>query len=189
MENITSKADNITTYTSTLITNAITYLLTAETIFGERTKEYTFAGIEFNETGPRIWFPRPKFVVIQLTPDTAVDFKRGVFQLSHEVVHLISPFGQPTTNNLEEGLATYFSKIITDRHTGDINYAINSISSSKYKHPFDLVTRLLGLNATAVIELRKVQPVIGQIVAEDFVKANLIVPDDLIKELVKPMIY
>src|SRR5882757_1950178 len=100
-----------TGYTGTLITLALQYLTEAESLFGQRTTDYIYGGVEFNHIGPPcIWFPSNKFVVVQLTQSTALDLRQGIFQLSHEIVHVISPNGQPTTTNLEEGLATWFSK-------------------------------------------------------------------------------
>jgi hypothetical protein len=177
-------------YTYTLTTYALKYLLEAECMFGPRTSDYTYAGIEFIETGPpKIWYPNFKFVVIQLSKTTAYDFKQGIFQLGHEVIHILSPNGQPTTTYLEEGLATFFSKLVTDRDTGDTSYAIDSITPTKYKNSYEFVKNLLQINSNSIIELRKVQPVIGQIIKDDFTKANLLIPDNLIEKLIRPMDY
>lgn len=175
-------------FSFTLTTYALEFLKEAETLYGDRTKDFVYGGIEFNETGPRIWFPYNRYTVIQLTPDTANDLSKGIFQLSHEVVHLLSPLGKNETNVLEEGLATYFSKITTDKHfPGD--YAINGITPTNYLAPFEFVRELLAFNPNSIKELRKIQPLIGLISKEDFKKANIAVKEALIDNLVKPMVY
>ncbi|MFD2247288.1 hypothetical protein [Pontibacter ruber] len=177
-------------YTYTLTTYATKYLAEAESLYGPRMTNYIYAGIELvAEGGPRTWYPQNKYVVIQLTHSTASNLRQGIFQLSHEVIHLLSPNGMSTTNNLEEGLATLFSKKVTDRDTGDEDYAEISIAPTKYYYPYTLVSQLLDINPDAVIELRKVQPMISSITKGDFLKANLEIPEELIEELVKPMEY
>jgi len=128
-------------------------------------------------------------IVIQVSQSTANDTRQAIFQIAHEVVHVLSPNGQPTTNNLEEGLATYFSKILTDRDTGDNLYATNSIQPTKYFKTFELVNKLLTSDPDAIKKLRKFQPVIGSISKQNFVDAGINLGDDLIDELIKPMEY
>jgi hypothetical protein len=177
-------------YSSTLTTYALKYLLEAEGIYGQRTNDFIYGGVELNELGPpKIWYPYGKFVVIQVSYPSVFFLPQAIFQISHEVIHVLSPNGKETTNNLEEGLATYFSKIITDRDSGDPNYAINSINPTKYLVPYTLVSDLFIAQPNAIAELRKVQPVIDRITQEDFKKANINIAEELICELLKPMDY
>jgi hypothetical protein len=179
-----------TGFTWTLTTYAIKYLIEAESLYGTRTKDYEYVGVELNEAGPpKVWYPWNKFIVIQVSRSTANDKRHAIFQLAHEVVHVLSPNGQPTTNNLEEGLATYFSKIVTDRDTGDNLYATNSIQPTKYLKPFELVEKLLIIDPDAIKKLRMHQPVIGNITKQNFLDAGLNLEDDIIDELIKPMEY
>ena len=177
-------------YSFTLTTYALKYLLEAESIFGPRTKDYTYAGIELNPVGPPlIWYPFDKFVVIQVSESTALDAKQAIFQIAHEIIHVLSPNGQAKTSNLEEGLATYFSKIVTDRDTDDFDYAINAIKLTKYFYPYELITKLLDIKPDAIFELRKIQPMLGKISKEDFKNASINVDENLIDELLKIMDY
>lgn len=177
-------------FSFTLTTYALKYLLEAEKTYGKRSSRYEYAGVELTElSNPQIWFPLNKFVVIQLTPKVLTDQKRAIFQISHEVIHVLSTNGKASTNNLEEGLATYNSKFITDRDTGDVNYALDSINDSNYREPYLHVKELLRLQPDALIELRKIQPTIGEITHEDFVQAQIEVPQPLIDILVAPMEY
>lgn len=174
----------------TLTTLALTYLIEAEKLYGKKTQQYEYGGIELtNDDNPRIWFPFPKFVVIKVTKDCLHDIRTAIFQISHEVIHILSPTGQPVTNVLEEGLATYFSKKVTDRDTGDNNFAMTSISSTPYFRPYQLVNQLLEQNPNAITELRKIQPTLGNLTENDFKAANINFDKNLIAELVSPMKY
>lgn len=79
--------------------------------------------------------------------------------------------------------------MVTDRDTAYSDYATNYIISTKYFYPYQLVDKLLSNQPNAIRELRKVQPVIGKITKQDFVKAGLEVDESLIDELVKPIDY
>ena len=179
-----------TGFTWTLTTYSLKYLLEAESLYGTRTKDYEYVGLELNETGPpRIWYPWINFIVIQVSQMTTNDTREAIFQIAHEVVHVLSPTGQLTTNNLEEGLATYFSKIVTDRDSGDSSYAINAIQTTKYFKPYKLVDKLIIFDPDAIKKLRKIQPVIGQISKQTFIDAGIALADNIIDELIKPMEY
>ena len=77
---------------------------------------------------------------IQLTKSASKNEKEALFQLSHEVIHLLSPAGTDGSSVFEEGLATYFS--IANMQV--LNYDINEnyISEKKYKQAYKLVDNL-----------------------------------------------
>ncbi|MBK8548078.1 MAG: hypothetical protein IPL63_12110 [Saprospiraceae bacterium] len=165
-------------------------MLEAENLYGSRTKDYEYVGLELNETGPpKVWYPWGKYIVIQVSQTTANDTRQAIFQIAHEVVHVLSPNGQPITNNLEEGLATYFSKIVTDRDSGDNSYSLNSIQTTNYLKPYELVYKLITYDPDAIKKLRMIQPVLGQISKQTFIDAGITLADDIIDELIKPMEY
>lgn len=179
-----------TGYTWTLTTYALKYLLEAESLYGARTNDYEYVGLELNEKGPpSVWYPWTKYIAIQVSQVCANDTKEAIFQIAHEVVHVLSPNGQKATNNLEEGLATYFSKLVTDRDSGDNSFAINSILTTKYFKPYQLVDKLMTFDPDAIKRLRNIQPVISQITRQTFIDAGITLADDIIDELVKPMEY
>jgi hypothetical protein len=179
-----------TGHTWTLTTYALKYLFEAETLYGTRTNHFEYMGLELNAAGPpKVWYPLNKYIIIQVSQSTANDTTQAIFQIAHEVVHVLSPNGQPTTNNLEEGLATYFSKIVTDRDTGDNSYATNCIQNTKYLKPFELIVKLLTADSDAIKKLRKFQPVIGSVTKQDFLDAGINIEDNIIDELIKPMEY
>ena len=185
---IADRTDN--GYSWTLTTYALKYLLEAEQLYGGRTNDFIYGGLELNESGPsHVWYPYSKYVVIQVCKSTTTNLKQAIFQIAYEVIHVLSPNGQPTTNNLEEGLATYFSKLVTDRDSGDNSYANTSIRTSKYLKPFEMVEKLLKIDPDGIKKLRKFQPIIGYVSKKNFVDAGISVSDELIDELLKPMDY
>jgi hypothetical protein len=57
---------------------------------------------------PHTWFPdNSNRVAIRLTLGAMDDHDRTLWQLAHEVVHILDPAG--AGNNLKEGLATHFA--------------------------------------------------------------------------------
>ena len=87
----------------------------AEARYGPRDRNWTLLGVEFtSRPAPQVWYPTfdgiGDSVIVQLTRSAATDETRALFQLSHEVVHLLSPAGPGAKASvLEEGLATYTS--------------------------------------------------------------------------------
>jgi hypothetical protein len=166
------------------------FLEEAQKKFGTKLEEYIFEGIEYHDKGPTIWYPKkPKTIKIHLTKSTLSSQIQGVFQLSHEVVHLLSPNGKSVTNNLEEGLAVYFSIEITNRESGNLDYAMNSILQSNYLESYRLVDKLLQTNPDSIKILREVQPVLALLTKDDFIKSGLNLESGFIDDLVKEMKY
>jgi hypothetical protein len=176
-------------YNYTLTTKALALWDEAQILYGQKTGDFVYGGIEFLESdGPRTYFLFNKYVVICLDKNTATDLTEGYFELSHEVIHLLSPVNGLPASNLEEGLATYFSKFITDRDSFNPTYASAIIARSKYFRTFELVSQLLVFRPDAILELRKIQPVISRIAYADFVAAGIHFPKTLIDELVLPFV-
>jgi hypothetical protein len=87
-------------------------LAEAERRFGPRDKSWTILGVDFGGSSPNIWYPSSgdKMVVVKLSDNASLDPNRALFQLSHEVIHLLSPSGGKMAPALEEGPATHFSE-------------------------------------------------------------------------------
>ncbi len=87
----------------------------AEQRYGKRDLNWTLLGVDFaNIPRPQIFYAGAysgrQDVVIQLTAAAARDEKQALFQLGHEVMHVLSPIGPTVTASvLEEGIATYNS--------------------------------------------------------------------------------
>jgi hypothetical protein len=168
------------------------YLAEAEQLFGPKT-DYGYVGLEYHKFAPRTLLYSKNtetgrnFFQVQLFHKAADDRKDGIFQLSHEVVHLISPVEQIEgyeVNYLEEGMATYFSKLITERETKDYDFCALAFGKSpQYLKAYMLYMSLVEADKDAVKKLREITPVIAQIRPDDFSKAGLKVDKELVDAL------
>ncbi len=143
-------------FTWTLASRLGQLLTMAEEEYGERNKDWTILGTEFNnDKQPRNWHPtysndseKNKNIIIQLTPEAAQSKKEAVFQLSHEIFHALMPTGgKQKATFFEEGLATYFS-IQATRKAG-IDIETDYIGSGKYRRAYGLVLALYGVHPNA----------------------------------------
>ncbi len=132
-------------FTWTVVSRLSDILNNAEQRYGKRDQSWTLLGVEFsNLNQPEIWYPfisqKRKHLIIQLTKSASKNEKKALFQLSHEVIHLLSPAGKEGSSVFEEGLATYFS--ITNMKT--LNYDIDEsyINEKKYKQAYKLIDNL-----------------------------------------------
>src|SRR3954452_20352865 len=85
-------------------------------ITGEgRFRTSKFLGIEICGLHPQIWYPRSsegaRFVSVMLSDAARMNPQQAVFQLAHEVIHLLAPVGRRGSGLvIEEGLATANSR-------------------------------------------------------------------------------
>ena len=111
--------------------------------YGSRDTGWTLLGVEFTvRDTPQVWYPTfdgiGDTIIIQLSRSAATNETQALFQLAHEVVHLLSPAGPGTRASvLEEGLATvasldYLAAI--DRAVGP-----DYIDSPRYERAYRLV--------------------------------------------------
>ncbi|WPU63552.1 hypothetical protein [Peredibacter starrii] len=144
-------------FTWTLASRLGDMLTYAEEMFGPRNKDFTILGIEYCESGPRIWYPKSKKnIVIQLSDSAKTSEVLALYQLAHESIHLLSPSGSMTANVLEEGLAVYFSWWYVEKALGLEGKSITN--SESYKLAGLLVERLLRLNPDFFLEARGICP-------------------------------
>lgn len=170
------------------------YLSEAEDIFGQKT-DYEYLGISYHNFQPRVVLDSKDFLTgqsfykMELCGMAINDRTDGILQLSHEVIHLLSPVEQDEgseVNYLEEGMATYFSKLITERDTGNSEFCTAALANRpNYLRAYELYESLIAIDEEAVKKLRKITPVIGNIQPEDFVAAGLEVDSNLIDALLE----
>jgi hypothetical protein len=104
-------------YNYTLTTLLGVFLREAERRYGLRDKNWTPLGIEFSGDVPTTWFPgNCGNVSIILTDSARKDPPQAIFQLAHEVVHLLAPIGKGGAIIFEEGLATLFAHEMAPRY-------------------------------------------------------------------------
>jgi hypothetical protein len=167
----------------TLTTRLGEMLRMAEDEFGERDKSYTILGIEFQESGPQIWYPgNCGNIAIQLSTSAIGNGPRACYQLAHECVHLLSPQGGRSANTLEEGLATVFSG----------RYVRNSFGVQFkpdlqcYAEAAELAQELLSHNPDAIKILRADEPVISKITRGQIMSSFPSLGEDLATRLCAP---
>lgn len=123
---VAQRTDGGWTYTLTSILGSL--LAEAENRYGERDRAYTILGVEFGGEIPNTWYPGDrKQVSVKLSLEARDRPHQAVFQLAHEVIHLLSPTGKTGTNVFEEGLATLFADEMAPKwgsswYTGDETY-------------------------------------------------------------------
>lgn len=97
------------------------YLQKAEQTFGPRNKDWKIGGVLLRPNMPPELFgvlpARSLIINVSIAPEQ--HFERFVFQLSHEVVHMLSPTTVPHASLFEEGLAVWFSLRCVSKQYGD----------------------------------------------------------------------
>lgn len=136
--------DNKTGFTWTVVSRVGDMIKKAESLFGDRDKSYTLLGVEVGANDyPQIWYPGGhSHVIIQISHAAASNMNLACFQLSHEVIHLLSPSGAAAASNLEEGVAVYFSDYYMKRVMNDNTDYLRG-ADGKYKKAFEVVRQVL----------------------------------------------
>ena len=82
--------------------------------FGPATEAWELKGVVFRDEdkSPCIFYPDdfPGKVMINLTANAVCDIDYARFQLAHEMVHCISPFGTASAKVFEEGMAAWYQQ-------------------------------------------------------------------------------
>jgi hypothetical protein len=171
-------------FTNTLTTLLGRFLLELETTCGQRDREYTLLGVEFCEGGPFIWYPfNCGYVSIMLSDGAQQNLSCALFEMAHEVVHVLSPSGTATAPVVEEGLATHYSHMISER------FALNQRSRiASYLKAEQALRALLNADDKALWKLRQSRPKFHKWDA-DFVREVIpSVSRDLASELCAPFV-
>lgn len=165
-------------YTWTLASRLGDMLHHSEKMFGERDKSFTILGIEFMQSGPRIWYPKNnKSIVIQLTPEALNSEAIALYQLAHESVHLLSPSGSANANVLEEGVAVWFSWWYL-KLTLNVDGEEFTKSAKNYYAAGLLVEKAMNHNPEFFKQARMLQPEIWKITKEEIKSLCSILSDD-----------
>lgn len=172
-------------------TNCKQYLDFAQTLFGKKTDDWGFIGVEFNDMGPHLrYYPDRKQVAISLRDTSINNNLEFHIQLSHEVCHLLYPTAnietgfheKPTV--LNEGVSTYFSVFVTKDIAGDIDVCkLLKESNPKYYMAMAEVIKLMNIDSQAIKKVRQIQPYLNKLTKESFTKAGLEIPEELLKNL------
>ncbi len=188
--------EDLTTLTNKLTAVSERLLSLAEDLYGPRaTTEWTFVGVEINDRPPSlVYYPEKGWVTISLSTKVIDNADQCLFQLAHEVGHLLYPIADPRTSilpptiTLNEGVSTHFSLIALQMYSGEDAcqnaYENLRLHSQNYFAALNLVNRLIQLNPNAVQKLRAVQPMLNDAVEEDFNAADLNVAPELLAALI-----
>lgn len=147
-------------------------LTQAEEVLGERDKNWTILGADVGtEPFPHIFYPSTgtKQVCILLANDVATPIQ-AIYQLAHEVIHLLNPKGGRSASVLEEGVATWFSRTESQR----VNPSYSAVVQvESYQQALELAEPLMlnpdplrkwrsrtgrGLSDVSAQELRELYP-------------------------------
>ena len=137
----------------------------AEEQFGERDLSWSLIPPVFGCENPRIFYPDHvslKLVMIKLGRGAREKWTKVLFQLAHEVIHLLNPNrpdpGEcPVATYLEEGVACAFSSYV-QRMCGitGIDFVRDDLPAYVYAHR--LVKRLPKGNIAAAKRIRREMP-------------------------------
>jgi hypothetical protein len=136
--------------------------LAAEAFFGPGTREYNFVGIQFVENGPYCQFYRQKRdISISLQTDCMTNPSRAKFQLAHETVHVLAPFGHAQANVLEEGLACWFQLqwIRKNSHQFEEPEKWLNLHDERYIAAYRLVEKWIAPDLDSLKRMRVTQPI------------------------------
>ncbi len=138
----------------TLTTLLSTLLNDAEQMFGPRDMSYTPVGIEFYGNRPQVWYPGTnKHISIILTDSAREDPAQAIFQLAHEVMHLLSPTGGANAPVIEEGLSALFQQRANEVYDLDLH-----LVAVPYVKATELANMLLKGEPSIIKRLRKIEP-------------------------------
>ena len=84
-----------------------------ESFFGPRDPRFIINVVRISDGNPHIFFPNsPRDTInVVLSKNALHDPGIALWQLAHESVHLLDPNMNPPSNNLEEGLATWYQGV------------------------------------------------------------------------------
>ncbi len=154
----------------------------AESLFGNSIQDWNFSGIEINERSPSLmYYPETGKVTISLSEKIINDDIQLIFQLSHEVCHLLHPslefpsLYKNSTLVINEGLSTYYSVIKMQEYFQNSEFVLQNLRtySTNYYKAYVLVKNLLDFDIQAIRKIRELRPRIDKLVIDDFEIANL----------------
>ena len=162
---VAQRRSNRSGYTWTLASRLGDMLDMAEYLFGPRDCSYTLLGIEFESTGPRIWYPgNHRHIIIQLGPCAATNMSWACYQMAQETVHLLAPSVGRNAKNFEEGVSCYFAAYYMKEKFNEPYWRPNH---PNYERALALVKPRLDEDIDCVRRIRKNQPSFWDMTKED----------------------
>jgi hypothetical protein len=155
-------------YTYTLTQKLGEYLREAERRYGQRNMEWTILGIEFCGDVPHVWFPyNERLISIILTDAAAMNTEQALFQISHEVIHLLEPSHVSPATVFEEGLATLFAHEMSAKD----QLGLISAEQQSYLAAESALKELLAIHGDAVRSVRRSEKTFFNLSEEGILRA------------------
>lgn len=141
----------------------------AEELFGQRDGGWMICPPDFDldDDQPHIYYPKPfakKLVQIKLVPEANDKWPIALYQMAHEVIHLLNPKEKDletgfrdSANVLEEGVACAFSFYVLRRCNIKVELYKNE-SKLSYRQAHKLVARLQSGDIAAAKRIRREIP-------------------------------
>lgn len=140
----------------------------AEGLFGQRDGCWMICPPDFDldDNQPHIYYPKPfaKIVQIKLVPKANDKWPIALYQMAHEVIHLLNPKEndletgfRDSANVLEEGVACAFSFYVLYKYGIDVK-PFKIASKKSYRCAHKLVARLPKGNISAAKRIRREMP-------------------------------
>lgn len=167
----------------------------AQNLFGRMLDDWTFYGIEINNMPPcLVYYPDTGHITVSLSKKVISDEKQLLFQLSHEICHLLHPSREresPILYNtlvINEGISTYFSVFKIGQYFDCEEDLINNLKYyyKDYYFAYTCVKDLLQIDPDAIKILRKKVPRVDKLTESDFDILPHTVPKELIENLLLP---
>ena len=181
-------------FTEGLSTQANTLFEIAQKIFGPKCDQWKFEGVFIGDNGPSTMyhFPSKGDISISLSDKILNDDIQSLFQLSHEVCHLLHPSRDCKTDELydtivfNEGIATYFQVLITS-NIQDPSDLVDNLKSHnvRYFNAYKLLEQLMEIDSEMVIKIRDIQPRIDLVTEIDFQRIGSNIPKELVLSLLE----
>ncbi len=147
-----------------LTTRLCQMLSMAESLCGPQTTGYALTGWQLTtESNPDITFypisNSRTNVIVQLTTNCFAFPLRAEFQMSHEVIHALSPRVRGTATVFEEGVAVFFS-VEYCRSRGS-PHPETMIGDARYISAYQLVDKMLQSQTNAISNLHELRQQYG----------------------------
>lgn len=158
----------------------------AEQRYGPRDRSWTPIGIEFHGDRPMVWYPSPhdgrQQISIILSNNARLNIASALYELAHEVIHVLAPTGARNAPVIEEGLATKFALEVS-RHNPP---AAVLPPNSPYAPALEAVELLLAHDADAIRQIRLREPSFRSLTAEIILAAFPNFDGDVARQLCSP---
>lgn len=153
-------------------------IIEAENRYGSSDDTYQFMGVVADPDGPRIRFgiPNDKMIYIAISSASLAYENQAMYQIAHEVIHLLAPNRNPPTTLFEEGLAVWFSIFVPNFPSKEyqslaLSHLRTNPSAANYRLALDLFNEVQGVEPEAARKIRAKKPQLYNLTSSDVIEA------------------